>query len=307
MNRTTARIAAVLAPLALSALSAAQQPAAPAAPAPAPAQAAPAKPEGPQFKAIAFEGAKPAAVDVFRKHLEAVGGEKAWETKKQARMKGGLEIPAAGLKGSMEMLTIAPGKVLVTMDMPGMGTTRSGCDGATGWSIDPMRGPALMSDSEIADLLRDSNFQRDLALVKDPAGAEVLGLFEFEGTPCWRVKVMGSGTKPREMHQFYEKDSGLMRGTSLRVPTPMGEIPAIIEVTQYRDFGDVRMPTVTTTKVMGQRQVMTVDSVEWSGVDEKAFELPEEIKALKAGPAKPAGAAPAGSAPAAPPVPPSAK
>lgn len=294
MNRTTARLASLLSPLALAGVALAQQPAAPAAPAqaaPRPAQAAPAMPEGNQFKEVAFEGTKPSAADIFGKHLAATGGEKAWESKSQARMKGALEIPSAGLKGTMEMLTAAPGKVLVTMELPGMGTTRSGCDGTTGWSIDPMRGPALMSDAEMADLLRDSNFQRDLALAKDPRGAEVLGLFEFEGAPCWRVKVMGTGKKPREMHQFYERDTGLMRGTSLRVPTPMGEIPAIIEVTQYRDFGDVRVPTVTTTKAMGQRQVMTIDSVEWGGVDEKSFELPDEIKALKAPAAAPAAPA----------------
>lgn len=296
MNRTLRRTASILSPLVFAGLAFAQQPAAPAPAAPAaPAQAAAPKQEGPQFKELEIEGAKPSAADVLRKHLAATGGEKAWEPKTQARMKGGVEIPAAGLKGTMEMLTLAPSKVLVTMDLPGIGTTRSGCDGTTGWSIDPMRGPALMSDAEIGDLLRDANFQRDLALAKDPGSAEVVGLFEFEGAPCWRVKVAGSGTKPREMHQFYEKDSGLMRGTAMRVPTPMGEIPAVIEVTQYKDFGDVKVATVTTTKVMGQRQVMTIDSVEWTGVDEKAFELPEEIKALKAPAAKP-------TAPAAPPA-----
>lgn len=290
MNRTSSRLASIVAPLALAGIAFAQQPAPPAAPAP-PAKPAATKPEGPQFKELATEGAKPSPAEVFRKHLAATGGEKAWETKTQARMKGGIEIPSAGLKGTMEMLTLAPSKLLVTMDLPGMGITRSGCDGTTGWSIDPMRGPALLSDAELADQLRDANFQRDLALAKDPGSAEVVGLFEFEGAPCWRVKVAGSGSKPREMHQFYEKDSGLMRGTALRVSTPMGEIPAVIEVTQYKDFGDVKVPTITTTKVMGQRQVMTIDSVEWGGVDEKAFELPEEIKALKTPPAAPAAPA----------------
>jgi hypothetical protein len=232
--------------------------------------------------------------------VEATGGEKAWESKTQARLKGGIEIPAAGLKGSMETMVAMPGKLLVTMDLPGMGITRSGSDGTTGWSIDPMRGPALLSGEEVADLLRDSDFQKDLRMAKDPGKAEVVGLVEFDGTPCWRVKVPGTGSKPRDTDQFYEKDSGLMRGMSMVLATPMGEIPAVIELTKYTQFGDVRLPAATTTKVMGQRQVMTVDAVEWGGVDAKAFELPDEIKALKSPPSKPAAAAPAGAAPAAP-------
>jgi hypothetical protein len=69
----------------------------------------------------------------------------------------------------------------------------------------------------------------------------------------------------------------------------------------YKDFGDVKVATKTTTKVMGQTQLMTVDSVSWDPVDAKAFDLPAEIAALKQAPAAPAKAIPAQpAAPAAP-------
>jgi len=53
------------------------------------------------------------------------------------------------------------------------------------------------------------------------------------------------------------------------------------------------LPVRTTTKVMGQMQVMTIDSVTWEGVSAKAFELPPEIAAMK-------NAAPAPATPVAP-------
>ena len=94
-----------------------------------------------------------------------------------------------------------------------------------------------------------------------------------------------------------------MSGMSMMAATPMGQIPVIIVMTDYKDFGDVKVPTKTTTKVMGQTQLMTVDTVSWDPVDAKAFDLPTEIAALKQAPAAPA-------APAAPvkavPVPPAA-
>lgn len=298
MKHALARTAVLLAALAAaaSALAQAPAPAAPAAPAkPAtPPPAAPA-PAGAAFKEVAFDGAKPAAAELFRKHLDATGGEAAWATKSAIRSKGAIEIPSAGLKGSMTLVAMEPDRMLVTMDLPGMGETRTGSDGTTGWSIDPMRGPALMDAKQLADIKRDANFRRDLMLAKDAGNAEVVGLFEFEGAPCWRVKVTGAGSA-KETHHFYSKESGLLTGMSMRMATPMGEIPAVIAVGDYKDFGDVKLPAKTVTKVMGQQQVMTTDTVDWGGVDEKVFELPAEIKALKSAPAAPAAPAAAPAA-----------
>jgi hypothetical protein len=292
--RTAAlRTTALLASFAVASAAGAQAPAPAAPPAPAkPTAPAPAA-SGPQFKEIAFEGAKPAAAELFRKHLDASGGEAAWSSKTSIRSTGAIEIPAAGLKGSMTLVAMEPDRMLVTMELPGMGETRTGSDGTTGWSIDPMRGPALMDEKQLADIRRDANFRRDLVLAKDAGNAEVLGLFEFEGAPCWRVKVTGAGST-KETHHFYAKDTGLLTGMSMRMATPMGEIPAVIVVGDYKDFGDVKLPAKTVTKVMGQQQVMTTDAVTWGGIDEKSFELPAEIKALKA--AQPATAAPAAPA-----------
>ena len=305
LDRTRIVRSAALAALALAALAHAQAPAAPAKPAQpaAPAPAAPAKPAasapapaaGP--KELPFEGAKPSARDVLRKHLEAVGGETGWSTKSQMRTTGTLEIPSAGLKGTLEMIALTPDKVLTTVDIAGMGKTSSGTDGTDGWSIDPMRGPALMGPAELAQLRQDGDFLRDLALAREPGKAEVTGLFDFEGAPCWRVTLPAEGGA-KESHRFYDRETGLMRGVSMKMPTPMGEIPATVVSTEYKDFGAVKVATRTVMKVMGQQQVMTVDTVAWEGVDPKAFELPEEIKALKSAAEKPADAKPADAKPA---------
>ncbi|MFM8641819.1 MAG: hypothetical protein ACKOEP_03155, partial [Phycisphaerales bacterium] len=128
----------------------AQAPAAPAKPAvpPAstPAPAAPAAPAVPPAPAgprkLAHDGDLPAAKAVFAKHLAAIGGEEAWAAKTGMVSTGSMEIPAAGLKGTMKMSAMVPAKVLVEIDLPGMGKTASGFDGTTGWTSDPMRGPS---------------------------------------------------------------------------------------------------------------------------------------------------------------------
>jgi hypothetical protein len=279
-------------------------PAAPIAPPAAPA-AAPAPAALPKFPAVVFEGAKPSAQELLTRHITATGGEKAWEAKTMISSKGSIEIPAAGLKGAMDMQAMAPDSIAIVMDIPGMGQSRSGFNGTVGWTIDPMRGPSLMDAKQIADLKRDGNFRRDLDLMRKPGNSEVLGLVEFETRPCWQVKIATATPDATPTNNFYDKETGLMAGMTMMAATPMGSIPVTLLTSEYKDFADVKLPVRTTTKVMGQMQVMTIESVTWEGVPATAFELPPEIAAMKnAAPAPAAPAAPAApTAPAAPATP----
>jgi hypothetical protein len=259
----------------------------------------PAAPAGP--RKLPHEGAMPSAKDIFAKHLAAVGGDKAWEAKTGMKTEGAMEVPAAGLKGTMKTTSMAPSMVLVEIDLPGIGKTASGYDGTTGWSMDPMRGPSLMDDQQVAQLKRDGNFRRDFDLARDPGKAETLGLFEFEGTPCWQVRT--TWTDGTDAMSYYERDSGLMKGMTMSTSTPMGDLPVTIVNDEYKDFDGVKVATRMVTKVMGQQQVMTVEKVEWNAVKADDFALPAEIKTLRDAPKSPAARAGGAQVPKAPAVP----
>jgi hypothetical protein len=63
--------------------------------------------------------------------------------------------------------------------------------------------------------------------------------------------------------------------------TPMGDLPITVVMDEYKDFGDVKLATRSTTKVMGQVQVITIESVEWNTAKDDAFAMPAEIKAMQ--------------------------
>jgi len=273
-------------PAAPAAPSAPTTPAAPAAPAAPARPATPAAPAGP--RAIAFEGEKPSAKEIFTKHLDAIGGAKAMKSKESMVAIGSMEIPAAQLKGSMRTVARVPASVVIAMDLPGIGATSSGFDGTTGWTVDPMRGPSIMGAKEVAQVRRDGDFLRDLRLAEEPEG-EVTGLFDFDGKPCWAVTVPGRDGAAATQN-YYERETGLMRGMSMTASTPMGELPVTVVTDEYKDFGGIKLATRTTTKVMGQVQVMTVDAVEWNSAKDSDFDLPAEIKALRDAAPAPASA-----------------
>jgi hypothetical protein len=257
-------------------------------------------PAAPKFRELPLEGEKPSAKDIFAKHVDATGGAGAWDSKTSMTSTGAIEIPAVQMKGTLAMSAMAPDLVIVESELPGIGKTAQGFDGTVGWSIDPMRGPALMDAAQVSQLKRDGNFRKDLALAQDPGNAEVIGLFDFEGTPCWQVKVDGVGGVPTR--NFYARDTGLMRGMSMSAATPMGQIPVVLVMDDYRDFGDVKVSARSTTKVMGQTQVMSIDTVAWNAATAANFALPAQIKTLVAASAAPAPASTKGDAPASQPA-----
>jgi len=275
-------------------------PSEPSVPAARTAPAMPSMPAAPKFRELPVEGETPSAKDIFAKHVEATGGAAAWDSKTSMSSTGAIEIPAVQMKGTLTMSAMAPDLVVVESELPGVGKTAQGFDGTTGWSIDPMRGPALMDAKQVAQLKRDGNFRKDLSLAQDPGNAEVIGLVEFEGTPCWQVRIDGVGGLPAS--NFYARDTGLMRGMAMSAATPMGQIPVILVMDEYRDFGDVKVSARSTTKVMGQTQVMSIDTVTWNAATEANFALPAQIKALVAATAAASAASPSSGASTSPPA-----
>ena len=63
----------------------------------------------------------------------------------------------------------------------------------------------------------------------------------------------------------------------------MGAIDVTTVIGDYKEFGGIMAPTSMRQQLMGQEQVMTVETIEFGDVDPSIFELPSEIKDLKGG------------------------
>lgn len=268
-------------------------PAAPAAPA--------ARPRTPTPKPLEVDPAKiPSAQEVFKRHYEAVGGDAAWKSRTSMSSTGSMVIPAAGIEAPMTVKSLVPNKLAVSLELPQQGSTRMGYDGTTAWSIDPMRGPTLMSPDQLGDFKRTADFQRDSRLAANPGKSTVTGLAEFDGRTVWVVKVVEDGSDEAGTTQMYDRDSGLLVGMSTIAKTEMGDIPVTVVLAEYGDFDGAKAPKRTIMWMMMQSMDMLVKSIEWNTLKDSDFAVPPEIATLMkardekkadapAGDAKPAG------------------
>ena len=238
-------------------------------------------------------GPLPTASDIFTKSIEAIGGEAAIRKHTSMVTKGTLSMPAAGMSGKLEIITLAPNKILTLMEFPGVGKITQGFDGTVGWSMNPMQGPSLIEGSMLEELKKSSDMYKDLDPSKIWSKAETKGAVNYGGVPCYEIAVTGG---PGDGALYYEIQTGLTRGMMLTVETPMGKMPSTTMMSDYKEFDGVKIATRTDVEAMNMKQILVVDSVDYKLIDPAIFNLPPEIKALISGAQTPAAAGAASGA-----------
>ena len=224
----------------------------------------------------------PSAADVLERYRKAIGGTAAVRRHQSRRMVGRFELSAQAISGPLEILAAAPDRILVRMELGGLGRVERGFDGAVGWSIDPGVGPRLLQGRELDELKHSAEFYSEL---KDPSRFESVTLVErapFEGKDCYVMKlVRPSGI---EVTEYYEVSSGLLAGSRMTSTSAMGSVPTVVVVDEYKTFDDVLMPTRVRQRAMGVEFLLTTTSVEHNQVPPDAFVPPAEIAGLLPGP-----------------------
>ena len=223
--------------------------------------------------------ALPSAAEVFQRYRQAIGGTDVLRRHRSRRIAGRFELSGQAIGGSLEILSAAPDKVILRMELGGLGRVERGFDGTIGWSLDPAVGPRLLQGRELDELRDSAEFYSEL---KDPSrftSASVTGRTMFEGRECYVVRlVRRSGI---EVTEYYDASSGLIAGSRMNSTSAMGSVPTTTVVDEYRTFDGVLMPTKVRQRAMGVESVLTTTSVEHNRVPPAAFVPPAEIAALR--------------------------
>ncbi len=230
--------------------------------------------------AVAAQAADlPTAAKLIDRYVEAIGGSKAISAMPDSRTVGTFAMPAMGIQGTLEVLAARnPTRVLSVVTIPGLGEVRNGYTGEVGWSLDPNLGPRLLDGKELAAMVEgasEGGSMRDASMFTT---RETVEKTELNGEPCYKVRLVWKSG--RETFDCYSIASGLLVATTSNEETPMGSIEVVSLLKDYKRFGDVLTATSISQQMMGQEQVMTVDSVQYGPIDAARFAPPQEIQTL---------------------------
>lgn len=191
---------------------------------------------------------------------------------------GELTIPAAGITGTLEIWQGRPNRTLMRASVPNYGAVHTGFTGEVGWSLDPMEGARLLAGAEAAQAQDDAHFDSHLRTPELIESTTTLERTTLSGYDCYKVRTIWK--TGRETQDCFSVETGLLVGSLRTHQASTGPADALILYEEYREFGDLRMPTRITTHVNGVDQVITLHSVTLNDVEDSAFEPPAEIRAL---------------------------
>ena len=220
----------------------------------------------------------PPAKDLIAKFVAATNATTVMAKHQSVRSKGRFELAAAGMSGDLEISQARPNKTMLRITIPSVGQIEQGFDGTTGWSINPMQGPRLMTGRELEAMREESSFGASSRQGPNVASAETVEKTEMNGEPCYKVKVVWKSG--RETFDCYSVGTGLLIASMGKQESPMGTVDVTNLINDYKDFGGQKIATRLTQQVMGNEQVLIINTVDYDAADPAAFEMPAAIKAL---------------------------
>lgn len=221
----------------------------------------------------------PKAETLLDHFIEVTGGKAAYEKRTNEVTSGSFEMAAQGIKGVMTVYSAPPDKSYTSIEIQGIGKMESGTGDGIAWDKNPMLGPRLKSGDEKSETLRESAFNGEVNWRTLYPKVETVGVEQVDGEDCYKVVLTPSEGKP--MTSFFSKKSGLIVKRTVIASSPMGDVPAEMYISDYKDFGGVLNPTKMVQKIAGQEFTITIDSVKTNiEIPPGQFDPPAEIKAL---------------------------
>lgn len=223
----------------------------------------------------------PSGEEVLENYVKATGGRDAYAKLQNRTSSGSVDIPAANIKGTVVTMQAAPDKARVTMDLPGVGKSEQGSDGETVWEKNPVTGVRILEGAERDMMLRQLKFNAELNWKDSYTSAETVGVEEVEGKPAYKVKLTASDGSI--VHNFYDKESGLLVKSDSIYKSQMGDLPISVMIGEYKEVDGIKVPMLATQTLQGMQMKLVTDTVKHnSELAADTFELPAEVKALKA-------------------------
>jgi hypothetical protein len=228
---------------------------------------------------LVYAADMPSGASLLDRYIEKSGGAAAYAKAKTTMMTGTVTVAGANISGNVSIYQEGL-KFYQLVEIAGIGKIEGGFDGETAWENSALQGPRILEGDEKIEAKRAAT----LAVVSNWRQvfkeARTVGSEDVDGKTAWKVEMTAREGKPETF--FFDKDSGLLVKTSSVRTTPLGDIPAETDMTDFRPVEGIITPFTMTEKAMNQTMVLKFSAIAYnSDMPKDRFAVPPEIKALK--------------------------
>jgi hypothetical protein len=223
--------------------------------------------------AAAAKAALPTADQVLDHYIEATGGRDAWKKVTSRVSKGTIDVPAMNLSGTIEMHEKAPNEMIATVMIGGASFVQA-YDGKVAWSNDPQNGLREMSDGELDETRRDSDFYRPLDMKNLYTKITCVGIEKIGEHDAYVLEASGEpGADPEKM--YFDAQTGLQVRDISQRHTPDGVSPVQVDLSDYRVVDGIKLPFSVHQTAGGNEFTITMTEVQQNvDVDDAQFAKP---------------------------------
>lgn len=215
-----------------------------------------AKPEKAETPKTATEKVKlPTAKEVFENNVKATGERAALEKVKSRSIKGNVELPAMGLKGTFEMISKFPDKSAAFINLSGFGELVEAYDGKEAWAKDPLQGLRVKTGKELEDVKEALSLEYDYDLAKIYPKAVVTGVEKVGNAEVYVVKATDDAT------YYFDKQTGLLLRSDRNLTSPQGKIKSVTMFEDFRIVDGIKQPFVFRQNTVGMELVLSASEI----------------------------------------------
>lgn len=189
----------------------------------------------------------PAADDILKKYVDAIGGQAAVDKVTSRVMKG--EVTTAnGATGTYEVMQVAPDKGYESFATQ-RGSIERAFTGTAGWEKTP-QGVRELDGQDLVDLKLFMQVFRNLRLKEQYTSLRMAGRDRIGDRAA--IVVQGTTADKKRERLVFDAESGLLLRRISYLDTMVGVIPQQIDFDDYRDVDGLKLPFMI--------RVSTVDS-----------------------------------------------
>lgn len=222
----------------------------------------------------------PAAETILDRYIEASGGKSAYASLKNLTLSGKIEMPDAGLTGTLSTLSAAPDFSRTTVEFAGAGKFETGTGNGKAWQVNPVQGARLLEGAELKRTLHLYRFNAALSWREVYSKVSTEAEEDVAGKACYRLLLTPTSGGASDI-AWYDKQTGLVARTRITLPTEQGDMTMDAEPGDYRDVGGVKVPFSITQKIGPQTVKVSITEAKVnSELPAGTFDLPEAIRKL---------------------------
>lgn len=229
--------------------------------------------------------------------VKALGGAENLNRHRSVRTRVQITFKGLGMTGSAEHLAAAGGRALTVTSIPGLASTREGCDGHQCWSEDPINGLRVLTGAEAEQAVLETAWNPELHFKELFTRLEVRNERDESGAVLECLILTPKGGAP--WTNCFDGVSHLLALQRVTHAGPQGDVPFTSRFSDWRMVEGIAMPYATEMQAGPLSFVGTVTSIEIDPpVSPRMFAAPK-VPGVKA---DPKGKSPAQTRPAPPPA-----